>query len=166
DINKDKVIDIPIINSRTVNENTYISKSSVNISWQRWNGKSDEESRLIFNNQVYYNYEYNFKFFIPNNLANKIYIKQEYNLENNNVVFKFYSYDMDGISSKNIFTITASTISLIDDSKGLSLASKGDVLLKETEKYNFFLTINNIDELEKLDISIETFRDYFSLIYE
>lgn len=167
DINKDKVIDIPIINSRTVNENTYISKSSVNISWQRWNGKSDEESGLIFTSQVYYNYEYNFKFFIPNRLANKIYIKQEYDLENNNALFKFYTYDLDGVNSKNIFTITtASTVNLIEDTKGINLASKGDILLKETEKYNFFLTINDNEELKKLNITIEEFRNYFSLIYE
>ena len=163
DVNKDKVIDIPILNG-SLNENTYTSKSSANISWYRWNGKTDENSGLLFTIQIYYNYEYNYKFLIPNNLANKIYIEQEQNLDN--VLFKFYYNDATGDKSKLLFTITASSRNIVDENKNINLVNQTSILLKETEKYNFSLTIDDTEELEKLDITKEALKDYFSLIYE
>lgn len=163
DVNNDKVIDIPILNG-SLNENTYTSKSSANISWYRWNGKSDENSRLLFTIQVYYNYEYNYKFLIPNNLANKIYIEQQYSSDN--TLFKFYYYDDLGSNPKNLFTIIVSSKAIVDESKNVNLVTQASGALKETEKYSFGLVIDDKDELEKLDITIDVLRDYFSLIYE
>ena len=39
-------------------------------------------------------------------------------------------------------------------------------LLKETENYNFILIIEDPDEINKLNLTIESLRNYFSLIYE
>ena len=62
DIDKDKIIEIPIVAGSTGNnKNTYSSKSSATISWYRWNGKEGADSSLIFTSQIYYNYKYNFK---------------------------------------------------------------------------------------------------------
>ncbi len=163
DINKDKVIDIPILNG-SLNENTYTSKSSANISWYRWNGKTDDNSGLLFTIQIYYNYDYNYKFLIPNNLANKIYIEQEQNLDN--VLFKFCYNDATGNKSKSLFTITASSRNIVDENKNINLVNQASILLKETEKYNFSLSIDDTEELERLDITKEALKDYFSLIYE
>lgn len=164
DINNDKIIEIPIVNS-TLNESTYTSKSSANISWYRWNGKSNDESDILFTIQIYYNYEYNYKFLIPNNLVNKINVEQDYSLDNN-ALFKFYYNDSDTKSYKNIFTIATSPKSIVDDGKNVNLSTTSSIILKETENYNFILVIEDPDEINKLNLTIESLRDYFSLIYE
>lgn len=164
DINKDKVIDIPILNG-SLNENTYTSKSSANISWYSWNGKKDSSSGLLFTSQVYYNYEYNYKFFIQNNLANKIYVEQETNSDN--VIFKFNYYDEKEKGSKTLFTITAHSKNIVvDESKNINLQNQVGTTLKETDKYNFILTIVDTDQLNRLDLTVESLKEYFSLIYE
>lgn len=164
DINKDKVIDIPILNG-SLNENTYTSKSSANISWYSWNGKKDSSSGLLFTSQIYYNYEYNYKFFIQNNLANKIYVEQETNSDN--VIFKFNYYDEKEKGSKTLFTITAHSKNIVvDESKNINLQNQVGISLKETDKYNFILTIVDTDQLNRLDLTVESLKEYFSLIYE
>ena len=163
DINKDKVIDIPVLNG-SLNENTYTSKSSSNISWYRWNGKSGDDSELLFNIQIYYNYDYNYKFLIPNNLANKIYIKQEQNIDSTS--FKFCYNDFTENKPKPLFTITASSRNIVDENKNIKLVNQSSTLIKETEKYNFSLSIDDTKELERLNITKEALKDYFSLIYE
>lgn len=164
DINKDKVIDIPILNG-SLNENTYTSKSSANISWYSWNGKKDSSSGLLFTSQIYYNYEYNYKFFIQNNLANKIYVEQETNSDN--VIFKFNYYDEKEKGSKTLFTITAHSKNIVvDESKNINLQNQVGTTLKETDKYNFILTIVDTDQLNRLDLTVESLKDYFSLIYK
>ena len=164
DINKDKVIDIPILNG-SLNENTYTSKSSANISWYSWNGKKDSSSGLLFTIQVYYNYEYNYKFLIQNNLANKIYVEQETNSDN--VIFKFNYYDEKEKGSKTLFTITAHSKNIVvDESKNINLQNQVGISLKETDKYNFILTIVDTEQLNRLDLTVESLKEYFSLIYE
>lgn len=164
DINKDKVIDIPILNG-SLNENTYTSKSSANISWYSWNGKKDSSSGLLFTSQIYYNYEYNYKFFIQNNLANKIYVEQETNSDN--VIFKFNYYDEKEKGSKTLFTITAHSKNIVvDESKNINLQNQVGISLKETDKYNFILTIVDTEQLNRLDLTVESLKEYFSLIYE
>ena len=79
DINKDKVLEIPIVAGSS---SIYTLQSSSTVSWYRWNGKYNEDARLVFNSRIYYNYKYNFKLDIPNNLVNKIYSEQEYQGEN------------------------------------------------------------------------------------
>ena len=63
--------------------------------------------------QKHHNYEYNYKFLIPNNLANKINVEQDYNADNN-VVFKFYYNDSETKSYKNIFTIATAPKNIVD----------------------------------------------------
>lgn len=163
DINKDKVIDIPVLNG-SLNENTYTSKSSSNISWYRWNGKSGDDSELLFTIQIYYNYDYNYKFLIPNNLANKIYIKQEQNIDSTS--FKFCYNDFTENKPKPLFTITASSKNIVDENKNIKLVNQSSIIIKETEKYNYSLSIDDTKELERLNITKEALKDYFSLIYE
>ncbi len=69
DINKDKVLEIPIVGGSS---SIYTLQSSSTVSWYRWNGKNNEDARLVFNSRIYYNYKCNFKLEIPNNLINKI----------------------------------------------------------------------------------------------
>ena len=57
DINKDKVLEIPI---GTGSASIYTLQSSSTVSWYRWNGKYNEDARLVFNSRIYYNYKYNF----------------------------------------------------------------------------------------------------------
>lgn len=89
DINKDKVLEIPIVGGSS---SIYTLQSSSTVSWYRWNGKNNEDARLVFNSRIYYNYKCNFKLEIPNNLINKIYSEQEYQGEN--ILFKFYYNDL------------------------------------------------------------------------
>ena len=158
DINEDNVLEIPIVNE---NNNMYSLKSSANVSWYRWNGKEGEESDLVFNSQIYYNYQYNYKLLIPNNLMNKFYIDQEYNGEN--VTFKYYYYDLITSEAKNIFTINVTPKSVGEDSKNLNNAN--GILLGESYDYTFILYQNDIEQLEKLSITTEALKEYFSLIY-
>lgn len=159
DINKDGIIDIPIV---VGTGNTYNIKSSANTSWYRWNGKMDESSGLLFTSQIYYSYQYNYKLLIPNNLVNKIIIEPEYS--NDNVLFKFYYYDIVNGKPKKLFTISAENKVVADDSKGTG--TKTTTVLEETEDYRFVLYPNNIKEMERLDITNSALREYFSLIYE
>lgn len=159
DINKDKVIEIPIVNG---SGNIYTQKNSANISWYKWNGKEDDEkSSLVFIIQIYYNYQYNYKMLIPNKLVNKVDIVQEY--KGNDVLFKFYYYDTVDVKLKNLFTISLVNKNLIDDKKNAS--SSNGIILNETNEYSFILYQNDLEELKKLNINIEALREYFSLIY-
>ena len=108
DINKDKVLEIPIVAGSS---SIYTLQSSSTVSWYRWNGKYNEDARLVFNSRIYYNYKYNFKLDIPNNLVNKIYSEQEYQGEN--TLFKFYYHDSVENEPKNIFTISSSVVKAI-----------------------------------------------------
>ncbi len=114
DIDKDKIIEIPIVAGNTGNNrNTYSSKASANISWYRWNGKEGADSSLIFTSQIYYNYKYNFKLFIPNNLFDKILVEQEFVGEK--AVFKFYYFDYS--DRKNLFNIVVESKNKLEDRK-------------------------------------------------
>ncbi|MGL5312127.1 MAG: FG-GAP repeat domain-containing protein [Peptostreptococcaceae bacterium] len=159
DINNDNILEIPIANG---NNNMYSLKSSANVSWYRWNGKEGEESDLVFTIQIYYNYQYNFKLLIPNNLVNKFYIEQD-NSKSDNVVFKFNYFDMVTSETKNIFTISVTPKSSVEDSKNIS-ATNG-ILLGESYDYTFTLYQNYVEILEQLNLTSDALRDYFSLIH-
>ncbi|MFR8620077.1 MAG: hypothetical protein ACLVEC_04705, partial [Romboutsia timonensis] len=115
DINKDKVLEIPIVAGSS---SIYTLQSSSTVSWYRWNGKYNEDARLVFNSRIYYNYKYNFKLDIPNNLVNKIYSEQEYQGEN--TLFKFYYHDSVENEPKNIFTIIVSPKPVADEGKNIT----------------------------------------------
>ncbi|MDK2564120.1 VCBS repeat-containing protein [Romboutsia sedimentorum] len=160
DIDDDNVVDIPIVKG---SGNIYTQKTSAQISWYKWNGKEKEKSGLVFISQIYYNYQYNYKVFIPNNLANKIDVQQAPQNKGNEVLFKFYYYDVVSGESKNLFTISVINKKLIEDKKNSSTSN--GILLKETDEYNFVLYQDDLQELKKLKINTEALRENFSLIY-
>lgn len=157
DINNDGVVEIPIINDNAGVNN---KKTSANVSWYSWNGKGNEESNLVFVSQIYYNYENNFKFLIPNNLANKIYTEEEQNK------FDFMYYDAQNSERINLFTISKSTKNNIDESKRVNPNNKNaGYMILETEKETYTLLVNRQDILKKLNISNEAIKGYISPIY-
>jgi hypothetical protein len=159
DINNDNVIEIPIVKG---SGNTYAQKNSAEISWYKWNGKQDEKSGLVFISKRYYNYQYNYKMFIPNNLINNISIEQEYN--GDDVLFKFYYYNAVNFKNKNLFTISVVSKNLVDDKK--NALSTNNIILGETGEHSFILYQNDVEELKKLKINTDALREYFSLIYD
>ena len=161
DVNNDKVIDIPIVTG-SGNGNMYTRKLADTINWNRWNGKEDEDSGLVFTIQIYYNYQYNYRFLIPNNLANNSYIAYEY--QDKEALFRFYYYDKKNSKPKNLFTIAVIDKNQIEDKN--SPKNSNAITLGETNEYNFVLYQNDIKELKKLKIDIETIKEYFSLIYK
>lgn len=158
DINKDKVLEIPIVGGSS---SIYTLQSSSTVSWYRWNGKNNEDARLVFNSRIYYNYKCNFKLEIPNNLINKIYSEQEYQGEN--ILFKFYYNDLVENEPKNIFTIVVSPKSAVDEGK--SITNKSSVILTESYDNTYILQKNNEELLDKFNITTEALMEYFSLIY-
>ncbi|GAA0705079.1 lipoprotein [Paraclostridium ghonii] len=157
DKDKDGVVEIPIINDNTGSNN---KKASANVSWYSWNGKENEQSNLVFVSQIYYNYENNFKFLIPNNLANKIYIEEEQNK------FDFMYYDAQNSERINLFTISKATKNNIDESKRVNPNNKNaGYMILETEKETYTLLVDNPDILKKLNITNETIKEWFSPIY-
>lgn len=159
DINDDKVIDIPIVNG---NGHAYTSKNSANINWYGWNGKNNEQSGLLFISQIYYNYQYNFKFLMPNNLLRKVSISQPYDGDNISFIFNYY----DGITmeQKNLFEIKLISKTITEDTKSTTVQT--GTIVGETEDYSFVIYLNDEEELKSLDITRDALVDYFSLIYE
>ena len=153
DINKDKVLEIPIVAGSS---SIYTLQSSSTVSWYRWNGKYNEDARLVFNSRIYYNYKYNFKLDIPNNLVNKIYSEQEYQGEN--TLFKFYYHDSVENEPKNIFTIIVSPKPVADEGKNIT--NKSSMILAENYDNTFILQKNNEELLKALNITTE------ALMYE
>ncbi len=159
DINEDKVIEIPLIKKI---DSTFSMGTSENVNWYKYNGKIDASAGLVFISQIYYNYNYNFKLFIPNSLMDKVYIEQEYNGEN--VMFKFY-YVNNISKPKRIFTIVASSKNTTNVEEGKANSKQGTAVLGESEDYIFTLVKNDIKELNNLKMNTDVFVEYFSLIY-
>lgn len=161
DIDSNGVVEIPIINNNT---RGYNKKTSANVSWYSWNGKENDESNLIFVSQVYYNYLNNFKFLIPNNLANKIYIEEI--PKDNRLYFEFMYYDSQHIEPIKLFTISKVNKNKVDEGKGPSAPtnSSGFIIL-ENDSESFMLIVNSPDVLKKLNISNEAIKGYFLPIY-
>ena len=158
DINKDKVLEIPI---GTGSASIYTLQSSSTVSWYRWNGKYNEDARLVFNSRIYYNYKYNFKLYIPNNLVNKIYSEQDYQGEN--AIFRFYYHDLEENNPKNIFTIVVSPKLVADEGKNIT--NKRNIILGENYDNTFILQKNDEKLLNDLNLTTEALMEYFSLIY-
>ena len=158
DINKDKVLEIPI---GTGSASIYTLQSSSTVSWYRWNGKYNEDARLVFNSRIYYNYKYNFKLYIPNNLVNKIYSEQDNQGEND--IFRFYYHDLEENNPKNIFTIVVSPKLVADEGKNIT--NKTNIILGENYDNTFILQKNDEKLLNDLNLTTEALMEYFSLIY-
>ncbi len=158
DINNDNILEIPIV---TGSSSIYTLQYSSNISWYRWNGKYNEDAKLVFDRKIYYNYKYNFKLYLPNELANKIYCEQDYQGENS--LFKFYYHDLVKNEPKNIFTIVVSPKTIAEEGKDIS--NNTNIVLGENYDNVFVLQKNDIGILENLNITTEALMNYFSLIY-
>jgi len=160
DINDDKILEIPMVGGSS---SVYTLQSSSLVSWYNWNGKYNEDAKLVFNSRIYYNYKYNFKLFIPNNLIDKIYSEQDY--QGDNTVFKFYYHDSLEKEPKNIFTISVCPKTIAEESNSISITNKTLTILGEDYDNVFTIQINDEEVLKSLNIDINTLINYFSLIY-
>ena len=174
DINKDGITNIPIIESNSVTIDTLItdaSPTSAIVSWNKYNEKKGKDADLLFVNQIYYNYENNFKFLIPNNLVGKIYVTEETEDTNNSFrVYKFYYYDSNNFYNtqneeikKDLFTLNLVEKNIVDDTNNIK---KSNVDLFETEKYTFSISDVNEKQLKKFDLTVDIIKEYFSKISE
>lgn len=157
DFNNDKVIEIPI---GYITGNNYNKNEASNVSWYRWNGKFDDDSEIVFVSEIYYNYKYNFKFLLPNNIAKKLDVTQD--IENKDTLFKFSYYD-ELKNLKDLFSISVISKKSIDESKVMTTSN--GIILNESLDNTFVLYINDIQEMENLKITEESLKEYFSLIY-
>lgn len=157
DINNDGIAEIPMING---NSRGYNQKSSLNISWNIWNGKTKESSNLVFVSQIYYNYQNNFRLSLPNNLANKIYIDENFSEGKS----EFMYYDIHQSEPIKLFTITKISKNKIDESKNQN-TSNGGTILKENDSEMYVLVENSPKVLKDLNISKDAIKENFSLIY-
>lgn len=158
DKDKDKVIDIPIVKG---SGKTYTVKNSVYVSWYKWNGKTEENSRLVFLSQIYYNYQYNFKLLIPNNLVDKLFVREDY--LSDTPLFKFEYYNPEKNEQVKLFTISISNKKMIDESKAIT--PQNSSILKENEENTYILYIDNEEEMKNLKIKRDGIEEFFSLIY-
>lgn len=157
DFNNDKVIEIPI---GYITGNNYNKNEASNVSWYRWNGKFDDDSEIVFVSEIYYNYKYNFKFLLPNNIAKKLDVTQD--IENKDISFKFSYYD-ESKNLKDLFSISVISKKSIDESKVITTSN--GIVLNESLDNTFVLYINDTQEMKKLKITEKSLKEYFSLIY-
>ncbi|MGM9536225.1 MAG: hypothetical protein ACI3VR_13260 [Intestinibacter sp.] len=174
DINKDGITNVPIVDSNSVTIDTLITDAtptSAIVSWNKYNEKKGKDADLLFVNQIYYNYENNFKFLIPNNLVGKIYVTEETEDINNSFgVYKFYYYDSNDFyntkneeNKKDLFTLNLTEKNIVEDSNNIS---KSNISVLETEKYVFSISDINEKQLKKFDLTVDIIKEYFSKISE
>lgn len=172
DVNNDEITNIPIVDSTTVTIDTLSASelpTSAIVSWNKYNGKKGEEADLLFVNQIYYNYENNFKFLIPNNLVGKIYINEATeNINNSFKTFEFYYYDSNifyedkNQEKKSLFTLNLFEKNIIEDTQNVK--NKESAKVFETNDYVFSVSDVDEKELKKFDLTIDIIKDYFSKI--
>lgn len=163
DMNKDGIVDIPIINNNTKG---YNKKLSANVSWYDWNGKSKENSNLIFISQVYYNYANNFKLLLPNSLADKVYVEET--IKDNKIYFEFLYYDEKQKEPVKLFTIVKVVKNKIDNNNHSSAntnTNNNGFIIRENENESFMLLVNNQGILDDLNISTDALKSCFLEIY-
>ena len=164
DINNDGITNIPVADTNSINNyalNTTIVKSNATITWNKYNAKKDEDADLLFVSQIYYNYQYNFKFLIPNNLVGKVYINEDTEASNSHLkIFKFRYGDDKKL--EDLFTLNLCQKNLAADKKQSSNKSVENVL--ETDKYVFSITNLNDKNINKFGLKLDIISDYFSKI--
>ena len=173
DVNNDGITNIPVIDVDSINKDSLSTSTmpkSLIISWGKYNGKEGKDAGLLFVNQIYYNYELNFKFLIQNNLVGKISISENTN-ENTNSSYKtfnFYYNDsktpyLDNKNTKQLFSLNISEKGVVDDTKTIN--NKGSIIL-ENEKYVYSISDINEKLFHDLGLSkdIDILKDYFSII--
>lgn len=156
DINNDKVIELPEV----LNYNDSKNKSST-ITWSKWNGKLGNDANLVFISERYYNYEYNFQLKIPNSLAKILNVKES--MEGKDPVIKF-SYYNENSELKDLFTINVISKKLIEESNNIPISN--GMILDESIDYKFILYVNDIEEMKKLNLEAESFKEFFALIHK
>lgn len=161
DVNSDGIIDIPVLNNNMIESFTSNSKPSALISWRKWNNKTGKDADTIFISQVYYNYKNNFKFLVPDNLANKLYIQKS--VVGDTPYYVFYYYDNSSKEPLELFKIGISPKNLVEDTKA---SPKMDTILAETDNNYYQLVVKNKDAFEKYDLTLENMKEYFSIIYK
>ncbi|WP_455543611.1 hypothetical protein [Intestinibacter sp.] len=169
DANNDGITNIPQIDPKSVTIDTLSTSTFPNsliISWNKYNGKQGEDADVIFVSQIYYNYEVNFRFLIPNNLVGKLSIIEDTENKNSNYkVFNFYYNSISAYSEiaahdrKILFTLNVAEKTIVDDTKNMNKTSNN---VYESDKYIFSISDVNASELKKLDLNIEILKDYFS----
>ncbi|MBO3443988.1 hypothetical protein [Clostridium sp. CCUG 7971] len=158
DKDKDKVIDIPIVKG---SGKTYTAKNSATVTWYKWNGKSEENSGLVFIGQRYYNYQYNYQLLIPNKLVNKLFVREDY--PSDGPVFYFEYYDTDKNKPVKLFTISLNNKKRVDENK--SIVPQNVFVLREDEENTYVLYIDNEAEMKKLKLNQEIIKEFFLPIY-
>lgn len=161
DANSDGIIDIPVLNDNMIESFTSNSKTSALISWRKWNNKTGKDARTIFISQVYYNYKNNFKFLVPDNLANKLYIQKS--VVGDTSYYVFYYYDKSRKEPLQLFQIGISPKNIVEDTKA---SPKINAILAETDNNYYQLVVKNKDAFEKYDLTLENMKEYFSIIYK
>ena len=161
DDNSDGIIDIPVLNNNMIESFTSNSKSSALVSWRKWNNKTGEDADTIFISQVYYNYKNNFKFLVPDNLANKLYIQK--NTVGDTPYYVFYCYDKSSKEPVELFQIGISPKNIVEDTK---TNPKMDSILAETNNNYYQLIVNDKDAFAKYNLTLENMKEYFSILYE
>ena len=161
EINNDGIIDIPVLNNNMIENYTTNSKASALVSWKIWNDKIGNDADMVFISQVYYNYKNNFKFLVPNNLANKLYIQN--NIAGNSSDYIFYYYDENDKEPTKLFQIGVSQKNLVEDSKP---NASMETILGETDNNYYQLTVNDKETFEKYDLTLDNMNEHFSIIYE
>lgn len=161
DINSDGIIDIPVLNNNMIESFITNSKTSALISWRKWNNKIGKDADTIFISQVYYNYSNNFKFLVPDNLANKLYIQR--NVEGDKLYYVFYYYDKGTKEPLELFKIGVYPKNIVEDPKS---SPKMKVILAETDNNYYQLIVKNKDDFEKYDLTLANMKEYFSIIYK
>ncbi|WP_455537919.1 hypothetical protein [Terrisporobacter sp.] len=161
DVNNDGVINIPVLNNKMIENYTTNSKVSSLITWRKWNDKFGKDANTIFISQVYYNYKHNFKFLIPDNLANKLYIQK--NVVGDTLYYVFYHYDDNKKESTELFQISVSPKNIVEDAQS---NSKIESVLAETNNNYYQLIVKNKNEFEKYDLTLDNMKEYFSIIYK
>lgn len=171
DVNNDGITNIPQIESSSVTIDTLSTSTfptSLIISWNKYNGKQGDDADMIFVSQIYYNYEANFRFLIPNNLVGKLAIIED--TENTNANYKVFNFyynttntysDTSSQDRKFLFTLNVSEKTIVDDTKNISKTGNN---VYESDKYIFSVADVNQAELKKLDLTVDILKDYFSAI--
>ena len=161
DVNNDGILEIPELNNSMIENFNPNSKSSSLVSWRKWNNKVGDEANTIFISQVYYNYKSNFKFLVPNNLANKLYIKRSVLGDSNYYIF--YYYDKEHSKQIELFQIGYSPKNLVEDAKA---SPKIESILYENNNYYYQLIVKDKEAFEKYNLTLDNMKEYFSIIYK
>lgn len=157
-IENGKILNIPKAEFKF--SNNTLKESNV-LSWYQWNGSFEGGAdRLQKTAQIYYNYDYNFKIKIPNEIIDKVFIEQKYD-EN-----KSY-FDIKARNSENKMEKLYSIEVIVKDSDEIdSDANKAlnSNVLYQNENYIYILSTSSLSNLKKYNISYSIAKDSFEPI--